>query len=254
MLRAAADPRGRRGRLRRAAAAAVRRVGVDLEAVPRARGRAHRAGAGRGRGRQVHDVPGDGQGRRRRGGARALDAKVPRLGHRPRPAARRRGLRGAWNARHLLAQRSGLHVARDRAPAGPLRLADRRGARAGRRRPDAGRAAGRGADDYLRVEVVYAASHEGARHLDDVLARRTRISIETWDRGVGVDGGGGPAGGAVLGWSEAQVTREVEHYRKRVEAERESQTHARRRDRRRRPHRRPRGRPAPLGAARSCAD
>ena len=39
------------------------------------------------------------------------------------------------------------------------------------------------ADDYLRAEVVYAASHEGARHLDDVLTRRTRISIETFDRG-----------------------------------------------------------------------
>ncbi len=25
------------------------------------------------------------------------------------------------------------------------------------------------ADDYLRAEIVYAASHEGARHLDDVL-------------------------------------------------------------------------------------
>ena len=43
-----------------------------------------------------------------------------------------------------------------------------------------------GADDYLRAEVVYAASHEGARHLDDVLARRTHVSIETWDRGVSV--------------------------------------------------------------------
>ena len=31
---------------------------------------------------------------------------------------------------------------------------------------------------------MYAASHEGALHLDDVLARRTRISIEAWDRGV----------------------------------------------------------------------
>ena len=41
-----------------------------------------------------------------------------------------------------------------------------------------------GADDYLGAEVVYAASHEGALHLDDVLARRTRISIEAWDRGV----------------------------------------------------------------------
>ena len=25
-------------------------------------------------------------------------------------------------------------------------------------------------------------THEGARHLDDVLTRRTRISIEAWDR------------------------------------------------------------------------
>ena len=41
-----------------------------------------------------------------------------------------------------------------------------------------------GAEDYLTAEVVYAVTHEGARHLDDVLTRRTRISIETWDRGI----------------------------------------------------------------------
>lgn len=41
-----------------------------------------------------------------------------------------------------------------------------------------------GADDYLLAEVVYAVTHEGARHLDDVLTRRTRASIESWDRGV----------------------------------------------------------------------
>ncbi|MEJ7741800.1 MAG: glycerol-3-phosphate dehydrogenase C-terminal domain-containing protein [Nocardioidaceae bacterium] len=40
-----------------------------------------------------------------------------------------------------------------------------------------------GAAEYLRAEVAYAATHEGALHLDDVLARRTRISIETPDRG-----------------------------------------------------------------------
>src|ERR1700691_3660457 len=45
-----------------------------------------------------------------------------------------------------------------------------------------------GADDYLRAEVVYAVTHEGARHLDDVLARRTHVSIESWDRGGGADG------------------------------------------------------------------
>ncbi|PJI36844.1 hypothetical protein CTI14_71830, partial [Methylobacterium radiotolerans] len=33
-----------------------------------------------------------------------------------------------------------------------------------------------GADDYLRAEAVYATTHEGARHVEDVLTRRTRIS------------------------------------------------------------------------------
>jgi glycerol-3-phosphate dehydrogenase len=80
-----------------------------------------------------------------------------------------------------------------------------------------------GAPDYLRAEIVYAASHEGARHLDDILARRTRISIETFDRGMGAVEEVARLVAPVLGWSEAQVEREVEHYRKRVEAERESQ-------------------------------
>jgi len=80
-----------------------------------------------------------------------------------------------------------------------------------------------GAPDYLRAEAVYAASHEGARHLDDVLTRRTRISIETFDRGVGACEEVAQLMAPVLGWSGEQVAREVEHYRKRVAAERKSQ-------------------------------
>ena len=64
----AADPRGRRGRLRRAAPPARGRVRVDEQAVPRARGRPQRPRPGRRGRRQVHDLPRDGQGRRRRGG------------------------------------------------------------------------------------------------------------------------------------------------------------------------------------------
>jgi glycerol-3-phosphate dehydrogenase len=81
-----------------------------------------------------------------------------------------------------------------------------------------------GAPDYLRVEAVYAASHEGARHLDDVLTRRTRISFEEFDRGVAAAPMVAELMGRVLGWDEAQRANEVEHYLKRVEAERESQT------------------------------
>lgn len=81
-----------------------------------------------------------------------------------------------------------------------------------------------GAPDYLRVEAVYAASHEGARHLDDVLTRRIRLSIETFDRGVGAAPEVAALMGGVLGWSADQVALEIEHYEKRVAAERQSQT------------------------------
>ena len=80
-----------------------------------------------------------------------------------------------------------------------------------------------GADDYLRAEIVYAASHEGARHLEDILARRTRISIETFDRGEGAAEEAARLVAPVLGWSDEQIEREVDHYRKRVQAERVSQ-------------------------------
>jgi glycerol-3-phosphate dehydrogenase len=80
-----------------------------------------------------------------------------------------------------------------------------------------------GAPEYLKVEAVYAASHEGALHLDDILARRTRISIETWDRGVAAAPEVARLVAPILGWGPADVDREVEHYRKRVDAERESQ-------------------------------
>ena len=80
-----------------------------------------------------------------------------------------------------------------------------------------------GANDYLAAEVFYAASHEGARHLDDVLTRRTRISIETWDRGLSAAGAAAVLMATVLDWSDEQQAREVEHYLARVEAERASQ-------------------------------
>ncbi|WP_409492640.1 glycerol-3-phosphate dehydrogenase/oxidase [Amycolatopsis sp. cmx-11-12] len=80
------------------------------------------------------------------------------------------------------------------------------------------------APDYLGVEVVYAASHEGALHLEDVLARRTRISIEYAHRGVDCAEQVGVLVGEVLGWSKDQITREVEVYKARVDAERKSQS------------------------------
>jgi glycerol-3-phosphate dehydrogenase len=133
------------------------------------------------------------------------------------------GFPALWNARHRLASRSKLHVARIE------HLMQRYGTLVNElleliaERPDLAKPL-QGADDYLRAEVVYAATHEGARHLNDVLTRRTRIAIETWDRGLGVAREAAELLAPVLGWSKKQIDREVEYYRKRVEAERESQT------------------------------
>ncbi|MBS43352.1 MAG: glycerol-3-phosphate dehydrogenase [Nocardioides sp.] len=80
-----------------------------------------------------------------------------------------------------------------------------------------------GAEDYLAAEVVYAVTHEGARHLDDVLARRTRISIETFDRGVAAAPAAARLMADELGWSDERMREEVDHYLRRVEAERQSQ-------------------------------
>jgi glycerol-3-phosphate dehydrogenase len=80
-----------------------------------------------------------------------------------------------------------------------------------------------GAEHYLRAEVLYAVTHEGARHLDDVLARRTRVSIETFDRGITAARPAAELMAEALGWGDAQRDDEVDHYLRRVEAERQSQ-------------------------------
>jgi glycerol-3-phosphate dehydrogenase len=80
-----------------------------------------------------------------------------------------------------------------------------------------------GAEDYLAAEVRHAVTHEGAQHLEDVLTRRTRISIEAWDRGLASAEPAAKLMADVLGWDDDTVAREVEIYRGRVAAERESQ-------------------------------
>ncbi len=80
-----------------------------------------------------------------------------------------------------------------------------------------------GAEGYLAAEVVYAVTHEGARHLDDVLTRRTRISIETFDRGCHAARPAAVLMAGELGWDAARTDDEVDHYLRRVEAERLSQ-------------------------------
>ena len=77
---------------------------------------------------------------------------------------------------------------------------------------------------YLKVEAAYAAAAEGALHLEDILARRMRISIEYPHRGVDCAREVAEIVAPVLNWSADDVDREVETYRARVDAEVRSQT------------------------------
>ena len=105
-----------------------------------------------------------------------------------------------WNSRQLTAARTGLRVRQVE------HLLGRYGTLMSElldliaERPELGEPLA-GAPEYLKVEAVYAASHEGALHLEDVLTRRTRISIETWrPRPRRRPGGGRPGrAGARLG-------------------------------------------------------
>jgi glycerol-3-phosphate dehydrogenase len=77
---------------------------------------------------------------------------------------------------------------------------------------------------YLKVEAAYAAAAEGALHLEDILARRMRISIEYAHRGVDCAREVAEVVAPILGWSDADTDREVAIYTARVEAEVLSQT------------------------------
>ncbi|WP_067574267.1 glycerol-3-phosphate dehydrogenase [Nocardia acidivorans] len=76
-----------------------------------------------------------------------------------------------------------------------------------------------GAEDYLAAEAVYAATHEGALHLDDVLTRRTRISIEVPDRGLKAAPEIARLIAPHLGWDADRTNAEINQYYDRVHAE-----------------------------------
>jgi glycerol-3-phosphate dehydrogenase len=154
--------------------------------------------------------------------AHGLDGRVPRSCTDQIPLAGADGYPALWNSRYQLARTSGLHVARIE------HLLHRYGTLIGEvvglieAEPGLGQPLA-GADDYLRAEIVYAASHEGARHLHDALARRTHITIETWDHGLSAAAEAAELMAGQLGWDAEQVTREIEHFKAGISAERASQ-------------------------------
>ena len=155
--------------------------------------------------------------------ASALDERVPKSVTEDIALVGAEGYQAAWNQRAVIAARTGLHAARIE------HLLNRYGTLASEvialiTEKPALAASVPGADDYLQAEIVYAATNEGALHLDDALARRTRISIEAWDRGVSAAPVAAKLMAEVLGWDAKHEQLEVDTYLERVRAERESQT------------------------------
>ena len=154
--------------------------------------------------------------------AAALDGKVPASVTEDIALLGAEGYQAAWNKRGKIARAFGVHKVRiehllNRYGVLTDELLDLIIARPELQEPLPG------ADDYIAAEVVYAATHEGALHIEDVLARRTRISIEAWDRGVEAAPVVADLMAAELGWDDERRQWEVEHYLRRVEAERASQ-------------------------------
>ncbi|MBG6057075.1 glycerol-3-phosphate dehydrogenase [Cryobacterium sp. MP_M5] len=152
----------------------------------------------------------------------ALDGRIPASTTDEIPLLGAEGYRAAWNKRGRIAKAFGLHTVRIE------HLLNRYGTLTDelldliKATPELADPLP-GADDYIKAEVVYAASHMGALHLEDVLARRTRISIEAWDRGVSAAPVAARLMAEVLGWDTDREEREVAYYLKRVAAERASQ-------------------------------
>lgn len=74
-----------------------------------------------------------------------------------------------------------------------------------------------GAEHHIGAEVVWAVSHEGARHLDDVMARRTRLAISSARAGLGAAPAVSRLMAPLLGWDDEQARAELAAYKRQVD-------------------------------------
>ncbi|WP_375426319.1 glycerol-3-phosphate dehydrogenase/oxidase [uncultured Friedmanniella sp.] len=85
-------------------------------------------------------------------------------------------------------------------------------------RPDLGRPV-TGAEAYLRVEILYSVTHEGALHLEDVMTLRTRLTYEVRGHGLAAAEEIADLMAEELGWDDARRRSELTAYRDRCGAE-----------------------------------
>jgi glycerol-3-phosphate dehydrogenase len=72
---------------------------------------------------------------------------------------------------------------------------------------------------YLKAEIVYAASHEGAMSVDDVISRRTRLAFEAPQAGIELVDDIAALIAPVLGWGAKEKKASIAEYKSQVSAE-----------------------------------
>ncbi|CAB4864143.1 MAG: FAD-dependent oxidoreductase [Actinobacteria bacterium] len=75
---------------------------------------------------------------------------------------------------------------------------------------------------YIKAEIFYAASHEGALTVDDVISRRTRIAFEAENHGVDLADSIAEIIAPVLGWSNKERKTSVAAYISLVDREQDA--------------------------------
>jgi glycerol-3-phosphate dehydrogenase len=75
---------------------------------------------------------------------------------------------------------------------------------------------------YLRAEVIYAVTHEGAQSVDDVISRRTRISFEASDGGESLAAAVAMLIAPILGWDAEAKKSSISEFTKQLKNERSS--------------------------------
>lgn len=73
---------------------------------------------------------------------------------------------------------------------------------------------------YLKAEIIYAVTHEGAQSVDDVLSRRTRIAFEASDGGESLALPVATLIAPILSWDAATQKKSVSEFIKHLKSER----------------------------------
>ena len=74
------------------------------------------------------------------------------------------------------------------------------------------------ASAYLRAEIAYAITHEGALHLEDLMVRRTRMNYEYLNEGMAAVPEVAEIAATLLGWDEQTTAHEVAVYHQMADA------------------------------------